>query len=90
MDVLRMNRPIQMIACTDMDGHITPMRFRMKEKEEIITFFVEKILLQNHRGPHLYDGYFVCKVTGEYGPKTVELRYHYATHRWYLEEVRDT
>lgn len=84
-----MNIQIEMICVCAVDGHLTPIRFRMEDEEHCLqTVCVDQVLAVK---PIQYAGIdaiqYLCKAHFCGQEKLFELRYTVKTHRWTLFRV---
>lgn len=85
--ILCVNIPVQMIACTDTNGKITPMRFRFEDRNgEIVTITIDKILSTDQEHSSL-GANFICSARMYGAQKTFQLRYSYYAHEWRLSRI---
>lgn len=85
--ILRIDIPVQMISCTDTNGHITPIRFRFRDKDEtIVTVTIDKIL-QSEQDISKIGAEYQCAAVIRGMQKTFSLRYNYIAHAWYLSKM---
>lgn len=79
--------PIQMIACTDTDGKITPLRFRFKNSEgEIVSVNIEHIISIGTLARNL-GASFVCCSTIDGIQKQYELFLSAFTGKWIISKI---
>lgn len=84
---LQLDIPVQMISCTDTNGHITPLRFRFMDKTgELITVPIEKILKSEQDISRMGADY-QCEAFIHGMRKSFKLRYNYAAHEWRLSQI---
>ncbi|MBO7357646.1 MAG: hypothetical protein J6U37_03890 [Lachnospiraceae bacterium] len=81
------NIPVQMIACTDTDGRITPIRFRFTDQSgELVTINVEQVLMRDQHSNKI-GATFECAAT-LYGMKRkFKLYYSNFSGTWRLDKV---
>ena len=81
------NIPVQMIACTDTDGKITPIRFRFQDKTgNLTTIQISRILKSEQKANH-FHATFTCEAEVSGLKKIFDLYYNYSDHAWSLRKI---
>ncbi len=81
------NIPVQMIACTDVDGRITPIRFRFTGSDgEKITINVEHVLARNQHSNKI-GASFECSATLYGVERKFKLYYSNFSGTWRLDKM---
>ena len=85
--ILQIDIPVQMISCTDTNGHITPMRFRFQDEDEtIVTVTIDKIL-KSEQDISKIGAEYQCAAVIRGMKRSFTLRYNYAAHEWRLSRI---
>ncbi|MGI6711236.1 MAG: hypothetical protein ACOX4L_00550 [Bacillota bacterium] len=83
------NKPIEIIAWFTDAGQIKPIKFRIKDEEQLNRVFkVDKILTQNEEklaGNRMLV--FKCQSRADGLEKRYELKYEISTCRWFLFKI---
>ena len=86
--MLHVNIPVQMIACTDTDGRITPIRFRFRDKTgELVTVTIDRVLTEDQKKSSM-GVTFSCQAVVYGIRKTFTLWYSYFAHDWHLSRLQ--
>lgn len=86
--MLHVNIPVQMIACTDTDGRITPIRFRFRDKTgELVTVTIDRVLSENQDRSSV-GVTFSCAAVVYGRRKRFTLWYSYFAHDWHLSRFQ--
>ncbi len=81
-------QPIEMIASTNIDGLITPVRFRINDGGEGVAVTVDNILTRTEGKAAGYRGIiFRCKSTINGAQKVFELKYEVNRCKWFLYRI---
>lgn len=84
--IFSFNIPIQMIFCTDCDGKITPIRFRFRDRNDVIAVRVEEILRRDINKTDFGTDFEVSGIL--YGEKRrFFIAYQYQMHTWRLKGI---
>ncbi len=85
-DNLHLHIPIQIISCTDTDGHVHPIRFRFSdENKELLTVPVDEVVSYRTTATQL--------IINVYAPiynrrRLIEITYSYTSRNWYIDWIK--
>ncbi|WP_317853913.1 hypothetical protein [Chakrabartyella piscis] len=82
------NKPIDVISWTDEHGVVTPVRFRVKEKEDWIVVSIAKILEKRKdrfSGSDTLHFHCISSINGV--DKMYELTCNCSTQKWLLKKI---
>lgn len=86
--ILCVDKPIQMISCTDTNGKITPIRFRFLDNTgELITVTIDRVLATDQDRNRI-GANFSCSARVYGTQKNFTLRYNYFSHEWRLSQLK--
>jgi hypothetical protein len=84
------NRPIEVITHTDMEGKMTPAKFRVEDEDGALHVFrIERVITQEKQRQTggVMSIKYVCQVLMNGQMKTCELRYWIDKTIWKLERI---
>lgn len=78
-------QPVYMVACTEADGKITPLRFKYEEKDKTrVTLNIDEIRARKELKGRLS---YTCQVTSYGQQKLVTLIFYTEQHIWVMPKV---
>lgn len=81
-------RPIEMIASSNIEGVLTPLRYRIKEAGEGVVVNVDSILTRTEeKAAGVRSMIFRCRSTIDGVQKVFELKYEPDRCKWFLYRI---
>lgn len=81
-------RPIEMIASSNIEGVLTPLRYRIKEAGEGVVVNVDSILTKTEeKAAGVRSMIFRCRSTIDGVQKVFELKYEPDRCKWFLYRI---
>lgn len=82
-------KPIEMVAWTDEQGNVNPIRFRIANKDESISVIkVDKIIsVENEKLAGNFMRVYTCQSIIKGAERIYELKYELGTCRWILYKL---
>ena len=79
-------KPIEMVAWTDANGKINPVRFRIENKDESISVIkIDKVIsIENEKLAGNFMRVFTCQSIIKGSERIYEIKYELSTCRWIL------
>lgn len=81
-------KPVEMIAAHDIEGKITPVKFKYPESDTFKVVRVERVLDRRREriaGNHMRV--FLCQTTAGEREIRFELKYEVNTQKWFLSKI---